>query len=164
MAAEGLHLGSQLGIEPIGMGHGRLEIVDHQRLGDAAEGVKGVLQRPQKIIRGLRERRFAVRLARVAQDDAKDMRLPSLAVSSNDPCAGAEIDLGLFARRRLHTPKRQRPALDKMAHKALHAVVLAGESVVRHEVLPNPLRGELLVELGLNDLAVCLALAAAARR
>ena len=63
-----------------------------------------------------------------------------------------------------HPAKRQRPPLDEPSHETLYAVVLAGESVVRHEVLPNPLRGKLLVELGLNDLAVRLALAAAARR
>ena len=47
--AERLHLGRQLRIEPVGMRDGRLEIVDHQRLGHAAEVREGVFQAAEEV-------------------------------------------------------------------------------------------------------------------
>ena len=61
--AERLELGNQLGIEPVGMLHRRLEIVDDQRLGNAAEVREGVLQAADEVLRRLGERRLAIRLA-----------------------------------------------------------------------------------------------------
>ena len=44
MFAEGPQFGVDLRVVPVGLGHGRFEIVDHQRFGDAAEVLEGVLQ------------------------------------------------------------------------------------------------------------------------
>ena len=45
------------------MGHRRLQIVDDERLGHAAEMGEGVLQATEEVFRGLGVGRFAVALA-----------------------------------------------------------------------------------------------------
>ena len=80
---------------------GGLQVVDHQRLGHAAEMPEGVLQHADEVLRRLREGGLAVRLARVAEHDAEDMRLAPLAVGADDRRASAEIHLGFLARPRI---------------------------------------------------------------
>ena len=139
MLAEGLHLRRQFRIEPVRMRHGRLQVVDHQRLGHAAEMPKGVFQRSQKIIGRLPERRFAVAFATVTQHDAKHVRLAPLAVGTDDRRAAAEVDLRFFAGGALHPPKRQRAHLPQASQITPHAVVADGRAV-SGQVLIDPLR------------------------
>lgn len=69
--AEGLDLGVEVGIEPVGFVHGRPQVVDHDRLGYSAEGPKRVLHDPNELVGGLTPHPLTVAFARVAQHDAK---------------------------------------------------------------------------------------------
>lgn len=73
VGGESLNLRIELGIEPVGPGHRRLEIVDDQRLRNAAEVMEGVLQTTDEVLRRLAIHGFAVCLTRMAQHDAKDV-------------------------------------------------------------------------------------------
>jgi len=108
---------------------GRLEIIDHQGLGNAAEMGKGVFETTDEIFRRLRKRRFAVGLATVAEHDPKDVRLAPPAgtarrvVRRHDRRTGAEVDLGFLAGTDFHPPHRQfRPAAQSL-HESSHAPV-----------------------------------------
>ncbi len=89
---EGAELGVQVGIVPIGPRDGRLEIVDHQRLGNAAEVEEGVLEDANEVVGRLAQDRFAIRLAAVRQDNSQHVRLAPLAVF-NQRRADAKVDL-----------------------------------------------------------------------
>ena len=123
--AEREQLGIQLGIEPVGMRDGRLEVVDDQRLGHPAEMPEGILDRPQEVFGRLAVADFAISLAGMRQHDAKDMRLAPLAdtdrrlVRQRDRHTRAEVDLSLFARARIPS-----------AETALRAVKLPAASAV----------------------------------
>ena len=56
--------------------------------------------------------------AAVAQHDPKDVRLPPLAVGSDDRRARAEIDLGFFAGTAFHPAERKRRARPDRARTA----------------------------------------------
>ena len=94
-----------LGIVPVGLRNGCLQIVDHQSLGHAAEVVKGVFEALDECFGSLPPDRFTVGLAAVAQHDTEAPWPTTLAVAVNHRRAGAEIDLGLLARRGLQTPE-----------------------------------------------------------
>ena len=102
---ERLHLGHQLGIEPIGVLHRRAQVVEHDRLRHAAKMGERVLQTTQKRFSGLPQRDFAVRLAAMTEHDAKHMRAVPLAVRTNDWCALAKVHLHLLTGSGFHTPK-----------------------------------------------------------
>ncbi|HUY88365.1 MAG TPA: hypothetical protein VMV10_06500 [Pirellulales bacterium] len=157
--AERLHLRREFGIEPVGMRDGRLQVVDHQRLGRAAKMSEGVLQATDEIFRRLAKRRFAVALPRMAEHDAEDIRLAPLALGADDRRARAEVDLGLFARRRFQTTERRDGRGAQRTHEAFHAVVSGLEAVLGDQVLPDPLGRKPLCELGQNQLAVRFAFA-----
>jgi len=104
--AEGLHLGGEFWIEPVGMSDGRLEIVDHQRLGDAAEVRESILQAAKEVFSRLGEGRLAVRLAAVTEHDAKDVRLAALPIRRDDRRTGPKVHLGFLAGATLHPAER----------------------------------------------------------
>ena len=83
MLGEGAHLGIELGIEPVGLRHGRLEVVQDQAAGHAAEVAEGVLEAAEEVVGGLAGDGLAEPLAGVAQDDAEDVGLASLAVGAD---------------------------------------------------------------------------------
>jgi hypothetical protein len=85
------------------------------------------------------------------------------AVGSDDRSAGPKVDLSFDARQALHPPDRQRPRGAERAHEPLDAVVARLESAL-DEVLMDPLRSEVLGELGQDDLAVRLTRARTADR
>ena len=62
MFAERQDLRVEIGIKPIRPGHRGLEVVDHQRLGHAAEVVERVLHAPQEVVGRLAVDRLAVGL------------------------------------------------------------------------------------------------------
>ena len=74
MFTEALQLRIQVGIVPIGLQHGRFEVVRHERLGNAAEMTERILKTLNEVVGRLSKDRFAVRLARMTQDDAEDVR------------------------------------------------------------------------------------------
>jgi hypothetical protein len=146
------------------MRDGRLQVVDDERLGHAAEVSEGVFQAAEEVFRRLRERRFAVRLAAMAQHDAEDVRLSPPAIGRDDRRSCAEVHLRFFAGATLHPPEGERRTLADSAHVPLDAVVAAAEALLGDQVLPDPLGAELLIELGQDQLAVNLALARPATR
>src|SRR6478752_2209759 len=95
--AEGADLGIELGVEPIGLLDGRLEVVEDQASGDPAEVPEGILEAAEEVVGGLAEYSLTVGLAGVAQDDAEDVGLAALAVGADDRGAAAKVDLGLVA-------------------------------------------------------------------
>ena len=59
---------------------------------------EGILKAPDEFVGGLTVNNLAVCLARVGQHDPKEMGPAALAVGSDDPRAGAEVDLRLVTR------------------------------------------------------------------
>jgi hypothetical protein len=143
---------------------GRFEVVDDQRLRHAAEVRETVLQAAEEVFRRLRERRFAIGLAAVAQDDAEDVCFAAFPLGRQYQRAAAEIDLSFFARSALHPSERERRFRHESPHVPLHAVIAAAEAPLGHQVLPDPLGRKLPVELGQDDLAQGLALSRPATR
>ena len=84
-------------------------------------------------------------------------RLPSAA---DDRRADAKVDLGLFAGLDFHAAHRQRRLAREPQNESPHAPVTGRETLVRHQVLVNPLRRKTLVQLGQDQFAVWLAQAA----
>ncbi len=156
-------LGIQLGIKPVGMRDGRLEVVDHQRLGHSAEMPEGILDRPQEVVGRLAKADFTVGFTRMREHDAKDVRLAPLAgtdrrlVRQRDRHAGAEVDLSLFARRDFHATHRQGRPAGQPLDESPYAPVAGRETLIGHEVLVNPLRRKTLLQLGQDQFAVGLA-------
>src|SRR5262249_50378080 len=83
--------------------------------------------------------RLAVALARVTQNDAEDMRAPTLAVRLHDRNAGAEIHLGFLAGRAFQAAEGQRLVLPQPLDKAPHAGVPAAKAVLADQVLEDAL-------------------------
>src|SRR5437870_11751203 len=100
----------------------------------------------------------------MTQDDAKYVALAPLAIRRFDPRPAAEIDLSLFTRGTLQTPHGQRLHVAQTAYKSLHAVIRAGETMLAREVLVDPLRAELLLELLKDNRAKRLAVTRPAAR
>ena len=111
MLGEGAQLGVQFRIKPVGRLDAGFEIVEDQHLGHAAEVPEGIFQAANEVLGRLPVDGLAVALARVAQDDAKDVRAAPLAVGLKDRNAAAEIDLGFLAGSAFHAAERQRSAL-----------------------------------------------------
>src|SRR5882724_5037245 len=79
------------------------------------------------------------------------------------PCPLAKIDLRLLSRLTLHSPKRQWIGLLQLAHEALHRIVAAGELLLAHQVLMNPLSGQAGVQTGFDESLKRLAVTDSAR-
>ena len=123
---------------------------------------EGVLQRAEKVIGRLRERRLAVRLAAVAQHDPKDVRLPPLAIGRDDRRTRAEIDLGFLAGGAFHPAERQRAGPTQTLHEPPHAVV-ADAAGVAAQILVNPPGAQSFLHLGGDQLAKRFTLAGRSR-
>ncbi len=106
VVGKGAELGIKVGIKPVGRFDGRLEVVEDQGPRHAAEADEGVLQTGQERVGGLPINGLAVALARVAEDDAEDVRPPS-ARGRGERYPAAEVDLGFFSRGALHTAEGQ---------------------------------------------------------
>ena len=144
-------------IVPIGAGNGRLEIIDHQRLGHAAKIVKGVFQHRDEGVGRLAIDRFAVALARMREHDPQHPRPTPLAIGADDRRARAKVDLSFFARRRFHTPKWQRSVLPQFRHEPANAPVARREVVFVNQILVNPRGAQARIELLDDRLAKRLA-------
>ena len=94
--AERAHLGIELGIEPVGRGHRRTQVIGDQALRHTAEGAEGILQATDECLGRLAIDRFAVALARMAQHHAQHMRSAAFAGRVHNPGALAEVDLRLL--------------------------------------------------------------------
>jgi hypothetical protein len=103
-------------------------IIDLEHFGHAAKGAKAVLQTTDEAFGGLMENRFAVRLARIAQDRAQDPRSPSSTLNIEHRSAGTEIDLDLLARMDLHAPHPLGLLVAPLAHQPFDRLIRAGES------------------------------------
>ena len=138
VAAELLHLRVEFGIIPVGPRDGRPQVVDDQRAGNPAEVTKRIFQTPDEALGRLPPDHFAVALARMAQDDPKQMRSLAFAVHHH-PRALAKIHLGFGSRLHLHPHKRHRLGLAQLPHESFHGMITAGETMVTNQVLINPL-------------------------
>jgi hypothetical protein len=136
------------------MDHRRLEIVDNQCLGHAAEVDEGVLQGTEEVLGRLPESGFAVPLAGMTEHDAEHVGLPPLAVRTDDRSARAEVDLGLFARSAFHPPERKGMRDSEASHEPLDAVVPTREVLFGDEILMDPLGGKPLLDLVRNQLTM----------
>jgi hypothetical protein len=161
--AEGADLGVELGVEPVGLRDGRLEVVQDEAARDPAEVPEGVLQAAEEVVGGLAGDDLAVALAGVAQDDAEDVRLASLAVKADDRRAGAEVDLGLVAGVALDAAEGELVHLLEAVDEPADGVVAAGVAVFGDEVLVDPLSGQPLAGLGGDAFAPRLTAAEPAR-
>ncbi len=105
--AKRLDLRIQLRVVPVGLGHRGLEVVDDQRLRDAAEVMEGVLQATDEVLGGLAVGRLRIRLAGVTERDAEDVSPPPSALGRDDRGTAAKVDLRLLSRGALQTAERQ---------------------------------------------------------
>jgi hypothetical protein len=133
-----LQFGVQFGVEPVGLNHPSLQVVDHHRGRHPAEMPEGIFQRADKSLGGLPPHRFAVAFARMAQHAAQHVR-PSPPVPLDHPRPAPEIHLQLLARRALQAPKRQFVLAMRPHHKPAHRMITARELVLGHQVLVDPL-------------------------
>lgn len=90
------------GIVPVGPPDRRLQIVNHEPLGNAAEVVEGVFQHGDEVVGRLPIDDLAIRLPRTAEHHPQHPRPPLLAVLALNPGGRAEVDLGFFARLGFH--------------------------------------------------------------
>ena len=81
---EGADLGIELGIEPVGLLHGRLEVIQDQPPRCSAKVTEGVLDAAEKVVDCLAIGCLAVSLARVGQHDAEDMSSMALAIGCDN--------------------------------------------------------------------------------
>ena len=139
MFAEGLDLGVDVRIVPVGILYGRLEIIDDKSPGDTAEMPEGILQTANEVVGGLTIDYFTVRFAREAQDYPKDMGTLTLAVRSNNSRGGAKIYLCLLTGHTFHPAKRYRAILSQAFDKSSDTEVTALKSVLVSEVLIDSL-------------------------
>src|SRR4051795_6782488 len=152
MFAEGADLGVDLRVEPVGLLHGRLEVVQDQPPGDAAEVPEGALKAAKEVIGSLAVDSLAVALAGVAEHNPEHMGLAPLAVGADDRGSPAEIDLGLFSRLALKATEGQCLRLLESADEPTDAVVATHEAVVGNQVLVDPLCAQAKVALGPDQL------------
>jgi hypothetical protein len=141
MLAKRQDLRVEIRIEPVGLGDGGLQVVNHQRLGRAAEVLEGVLQATQEVVGRLAIDRLAVRLPRVAQHDPEQMGPSPLAFRCDHRRGGAKVNLGLGAGLTLHPSEWQRRGLLESPTEALDAVVAAAEATLGLQILPDALIG-----------------------
>src|SRR5207245_495328 len=134
------YLRVHLGIEPVCLVDRRLEVVEHYTLGNATERPEGIFQTADKSLGGLLVDDLAVGLARMAQNHAKDMRAPTLAID-HDRRSRAEIDLDRLPGSAFQTTERQRCRRTQSVHETTDAVVTAREPVFRAQVLEDTLGG-----------------------
>ena len=85
----------------------------------------------------------------MAQDDAKDMRTPALAIGCDHRRASAEVDLSLVARPTLEPSKRQGLGTLQPVYEPLDTVVTDLGVVVTGQILVDPNRREALLHLPL---------------
>src|SRR5207247_1392438 len=84
VGCEGLDLGIELGLEPVGLLDGGPEVIQDQSPGHAAEVIERILNTTNEVICGLLLDRLAVCLAGMAQDNAKDMGPAPLAIGTKE--------------------------------------------------------------------------------
>ena len=147
----------EFGVEPVGLRDGGLEIVDHDRLRDAAEVPERVFKSAEEVVGRLPPDTFTVCLARATQDDAQDVRAAALSPRALDRRALAEVDLHFLTRRRFDPPERQCALLAKSAAVALHRLVARGEAAFGDKILPDTLGCQAYVKFCENSFAKRLA-------
>ena len=133
-----LHLRVEFGIIPVRPRHGGPQVINDQRAGNPAEVTERIFQTPDEALGRLLPDHFTVAFARMAQDNPKQMRSLPLAVHHH-PRALAKIHLGFGSRLHLHPHKRHRLGLPQLPHEPFDGLITAGETVVAHQVLINPL-------------------------
>jgi hypothetical protein len=101
---------------------------------------EGILYAAHEVLGRLLPEGLGVTLARVTQDQAQNMGTAAAPVLHH-PSSLAEIDLSLLSRLSLQAPEWQGIGLSQLPHKALHRIVAAGELLLTHQVLINPLSG-----------------------
>jgi hypothetical protein len=103
---------------------------------------------------------FTVRLAGMAEHDAKHPAAPSFAVGSRDPRSGAEIYLSFFTGSDLHASHKLWHLLLQPRYIPPHALILRGETKLIDQILPDPLSCQTLFQLAQNLVPIRLTLAA----
>ena len=140
MLAKRNNLGSQFGIKPISLGDCGTQVINNKCLGNAAKIAEAVFQAADKIFGGLTPNDFAVSLAGITQDDAKQMRPFELAILIDDPGSLAKIHLCLFSWLAFHAPEGQLwKSAAEPQHKTAHRVVTAFKLVLQNQILVNAL-------------------------
>src|SRR5665213_783030 len=137
MAAELDQLGIEIRVEPVGLEHGGLQIIDDRARRHAAKMPERVFQAPDEGLGRLPPDHLGVALARMAEDGAEQMR-PSPVVVLDHPSACPEVDLHLLARGTLHPPEWQVTLGGVAPDEPLNRLVAALEAVVADQVMVDP--------------------------
>jgi hypothetical protein len=165
MAREGLQLGIEIRIGPVGVQDRRLQVVEIEGSGRPTERAPGVLQPANEMLGILAEERFAVRLARKAQDHAQHPRATARTGGwINHPGARTEIHLGFLTRLDLHAPHSLWLSSPESAHVALDRLIRTAEADLADQILIDALRRQAGVEFGGDEFGVRVAQTGATRR
>ena len=149
----------ELGIKPVRLLHGGLQVIQNQSSRCATEVAKGTFNAAKEFIGGLAIDGLGVGLARVRQHDAEDMGSEALVVGCINRSTGTEVDLGLLPWLTLKAPEGKFLYRLEAANKATDGVVAPLEAVLGREILVNALGAQALIKLGLDDVAPRLAIA-----
>jgi hypothetical protein len=93
----------------------------------------------------------------MTQDDTDHVRTPPPTVFVHDWHTRAKVDLCLLARRHFDATEWQRSRVPESGHESSNAVVLPRETVLRDQILEDPLSRQALVQLADNLLTKRLA-------
>jgi len=118
-----------------------LEIIDDQGPGSTAEVPEGIFETANEVVGGLTINCFTVSLARETQNNPEDMRSLTLAIGPDNRCAGAEVNLRLFAGHTFHPAKRYRSIISHAFDKSANTIVAAIKSILISEILIDSLTG-----------------------
>lgn len=86
----------------------------------------------------------------MAQDNAENMSSSLLSILDN-PSACAEVYLGFMAGFAFHAAKGQRGTGAKTADETLNRRIGAGKAMLSHQVLPDALAGQTLIQFLFDD-------------
>src|SRR5690606_3412295 len=98
----------------------------------------------------LPEHRLAVSLARTAQHHPENPTAPPRPIARDDRRAQPKVHLGLFGRLAFHPPHPRGLPLTQLAREALHRLIRTLELMLGHQVLPDALRVQPLLQLALD--------------
>ena len=153
MLSESPDFGVDVRVVPIRVLNGGLEVIQNQSPWHTSEIPPGVLQTLQEAVRALPPDDLTVGLARVAQDNAEDVRSTAMSLAVNHPGAPTKIDLGFFAWAAFQTAEGQGSSGLEIMDETADTGITRGEAVFGHQVLVDPLRGQTQFQLGQNDFA-----------
>ena len=145
MAGKIDQLGIEFRISPVGLEHGRFQIVQIDGQGPAAKMAERIFQAAQEGLSVLPEHRFTVSLAGVTQNHAENPRLGFLAVGSEQGRARPKIDLHFLPWLDFDPLHQPGISLAHLVNVTFDRLIRTGKRVFQTQILIDPLRRQTCV-------------------